>query len=168
MMWLRRAGSQGIYKILFTQRGLGPCTVWCRWSHSSPPVLTSGIRWAFKMNPVERKIPEDPRRAKGTDAVQSGVCTSATGLTSSVNIALVRTTALSEMALWKRFLARGDSTWKGRGGELTLKGDGQWLAHLVKFPPLAPLACRLWFSLHVTAPYLSLIASQLSSEPGTE
>ena len=69
------------------------------------------------MNPVERKIPEDPRRAKGTDAVQSGVCTSATGLTSFVNIALVRITALSEMALWKRFLARGESTWNGREEE---------------------------------------------------
>jgi hypothetical protein len=29
----------------------------------------------------------------------------------------VRASPISEMALWKRFLARGDNTWQGRGVE---------------------------------------------------
>lgn len=60
------AGSQGIYTILFTQSGLGPCIVWCRWSHSSPPILTVGIHWAFKMNPPHgKKNPRGPQKSKG-------------------------------------------------------------------------------------------------------
>jgi hypothetical protein len=39
------------------------------------------------------------------------------GFTSVVIRAAVRDTPLSEMALWKRFLAKGDKTWQGKEEE---------------------------------------------------
>jgi hypothetical protein len=43
--------------------------------------------------------------------------TSAMGLTSFLIRGAVRATPLSEMALWKRFLAKGDNTWQRRREE---------------------------------------------------
>ena len=79
------------------------------------PLLTSMIFWGCQPDWTLRKGPDNSRRAERKVWGQTSVRpTLAAAFESFLTIAEVRATPLSEMARWKRFLARGDNTWKDR------------------------------------------------------
>ena len=79
------------------------------------PLLASTIFWGCQPDWTLRKGPDNSRRAERKVWGQTRVRpTAAAAFESFLTRAEVRATPLSEMARWKRFLARGDNTWKDR------------------------------------------------------
>ena len=79
------------------------------------PLLPSTIFWGCQPDWTLRKGPDNSRRAERKVWGQTRVRpTAAAAFESFLTRAEVRATPLSEMARWKRFLARGDNTWKDR------------------------------------------------------
>jgi hypothetical protein len=61
------------------------------------------------------------------------------------NRPVVRTTPLSEIALWKRFLAKGDSTWQGRKRRRV--DDWRRVSDLLAFK--IPCTCSTVLDIHL-------------------
>ena len=99
-------------------------------THSA--TLTAVILRGCQPDPILRTALDNSRKAEKMVWGQTSVRpTSAAAFESFLTRAEVRATPLSEMARWKRFLARGDNTWKDRVEKGSLCSRGGWSSRAI-------------------------------------